>query len=66
MRRLVMSGIGMALAAAAAATPALADRDPAYAAARAAGQIGERPNGKLGIVGEPTTELRRLVDEINI
>lgn len=66
MRRFVMSGIGMALAAAAAATPALADRDPAYAAARAAGQIGERPNGKLGIVGEPTTELRRLVDEINI
>ncbi len=48
------------------AAPALADRDPAYASARAAGQIGEQPDGYLGIVGSPTTELRKLVDDINI
>ena len=26
-------------------TPAFAQRDPAYAAARAAGQVGEQPDG---------------------
>lgn len=62
----------MALAAAAAvsagviASPALAERDPAYAAARAAGQIGEQPDGYLGIVSEETPELRRIVNAINI
>jgi len=48
------------------AAPALAQRDPAYAEARAAGEIGEQPDGYLGIVGTPTTELRKLVDDINI
>ena len=39
----------------AAAAPAMAqDRDPAYAAARAAEQVGEQPDGYLGIVGTPT------------
>jgi uncharacterized protein len=33
------------------ATPALAQRDPAYAAARAAGKVGEQADGYLGIVG---------------
>ncbi|WP_109809275.1 YdbL family protein [Sphingosinithalassobacter portus] len=42
------------------------DRDPAYAAARAAGQVGEQPDGYLGIVGEPTPQLRALVSNINI
>jgi uncharacterized protein YdbL (DUF1318 family) len=56
-----------ALAAAAlAATPALAQRDPAYAAARAAGQVGEQPDGYLGIVGTATPELRALVNNLNI
>ena len=41
-------------------------RDPAYAAARAAGQIGEQPDGYLGIVGTPTPELRAIVNNINI
>jgi uncharacterized protein YdbL (DUF1318 family) len=49
-----------------AATPALAQRDPAYAAARAAGKIGEDVDGYIGIVGEPTRELQRIVDDINI
>lgn len=48
------------------ATPALAQRDPAYAAARASGQIGEQPDGYLGIVGTPSTDLKKLVDDINI
>ncbi len=54
--------VGLALM----ATPALADRDPAYASARASGQIGEQPDGYLGIVGTPTTDLKKLVDDINI
>lgn len=47
------------------AAPAMAQRDPAYAAARAAGTVGERTNGYLGIVGAATPELQRLVDDIN-
>lgn len=50
---------------AAAATPALAQRDPAYAAARAAGEVGEQPDGYLGIAVTPTDALRRLVSDIN-
>lgn len=45
---------------------ALAQRDPAYAAARAAGQVGEQPDGYLGIVGAATPELRAMVNDINI
>ena len=36
------------------AAPAIAQRDPAYAAARAAGQIGEQPDGYLGFATTPT------------
>ncbi|GGB36765.1 hypothetical protein GCM10011380_27710 [Sphingomonas metalli] len=45
---------------------AWAQRDPAYAAARSAGQVGEQPDGYLGIVGTATPELRALVNNINI
>lgn len=48
------------------AGPALAQRDPAYAAAREAGQVGEQPDGYLGIVGAGTPALRSLVNSINI
>ena len=48
------------------AAPAFAQRDPAYAAARAAGQVGEQPDGYLGIVGSATPELQALVNNINI
>lgn len=48
------------------AAPASAQRDPAYASARAAGEIGERVDGYLGIVGNATLELQRMVDDINI
>lgn len=54
------------LAFAGASTAALAQRDPAYAAARAAGEVGEQPDGYLGIVGTPTPALRALVNNINI
>jgi hypothetical protein len=45
--------------------PAWADRDPAYAAARASGQVGEKTDGYLGIVGSGG-DVRGLVDKINI
>lgn len=63
--RIAMLAAAGALAAGAIAVPALAQRDPAYAAARADGSVGERINGYLGIVGTATPELQRLVDDIN-
>lgn len=48
------------------AVPALAQRDPAYAAARAAGQIGEKPDGYIGVVGGASPDLRRVVEDVNI
>ena len=49
------------------AGPAIAQsRDPAYAAARASGHVGEQPDGYLGIVGAATPELKALVNSINI
>lgn len=48
------------------AAPAFAQRDPAYAAARAAGQVGEQPDGYLGVVGASTPALQALVNNINI
>jgi uncharacterized protein YdbL (DUF1318 family) len=55
-----------ALSLAAVSTAALAQRDPAYAAARASGEVGEQPDGYLGIVGTATPALRALVNNINI
>lgn len=49
-----------------AATTAWAQRDPAYAAARSAGQVGEQPDGYLGVVGGGAQGLRALVNSINI
>jgi uncharacterized protein YdbL (DUF1318 family) len=46
--------------------PSWAQRDPAYSAARAAGQIGEKTDGYLGIVGGGGAELRAMVDDLNI
>jgi uncharacterized protein YdbL (DUF1318 family) len=55
-----------ALALIGASTAALAQRDPAYQAARTAGQIGEEPDGYLGVVGAGSAELRAMVNNINI
>lgn len=46
--------------------PAYAQRDPAYAAARADGKVGEKMDGYLGIVGSATPDLSAMVDDINI
>nr|WP_246021713.1 YdbL family protein [Alteraurantiacibacter aquimixticola] len=48
------------------AAPAQAQRDPAYAAARAEGKVGEKMDGYLGIVGAATPALQAMVDDINI
>lgn len=55
-----------ALALTGVSTTAWAQRDPAYAAARAAGQVGEQPDGYLGVVGAGSGDLRALVNAINI
>lgn len=41
-------------------------RDPAYATARASGQVGELTNGYLGLVGAGSPQLRQMVEDINI
>lgn len=57
----------LATAAVAFAVPsAMAQRDPAYAAARSAGQIGEQPDGYLGFATTPTPAVRALVQDLNI
>lgn len=66
IRRLALSAAGAALAFGGLATPANAQRDPAYEAARAAGQVGERMDGLLGVVGAGTPAIRAMVDDINI
>jgi uncharacterized protein len=53
---LVLSGAGAAWA----------QRDPAYAAARSGGEIGEKTDGYLGFVTPPAASLRALVDDLNI
>lgn len=45
---------------------ALAQRDPAYDSARSSGQVGEKMDGYLGIVGAATPDLQRMVNDINI
>ncbi len=45
---------------------AWAQRDPVYAAARAAGQVGEKVDGYLGYVTPPAPALKAVIDELNI
>ena len=61
-RSLLAAGLGAALV----AGPVLAQRDPAYAAARAAGQVGERMDGYLGFVTPPSGDLKALIEDLNI
>ncbi|NNC52153.1 MAG: YdbL family protein [Erythrobacter sp.] len=62
----ILTGAAIATALGGVAAPAYAQRDPAYAAARAAGEVGEKMDGYLGIVVAETPELRRIVNDINI
>ncbi len=41
-------------------------RDPAYAAARAEGKVGEQVNGYLGFVVPAAPDLRKVIEDINI
>lgn len=63
---LALGAIAATAAVALAVPSAMAQRDPAYAAARSAGQIGEQPDGYLGFVSTPTAEVRALVQDLNI
>ncbi len=63
---LALAAVAATAAVALAVPSAMAQRDPAYAAARAAGQIGEQPDGYLGFATPPTPAIRALVEDINI
>ncbi|WP_416831992.1 MAG: YdbL family protein [Erythrobacter sp.] len=65
-RKLAMAGMVALAGFTALAAPAQAQRDPAYAAARANGSVGEQTDGYLGITGQATPDLQRMVDDINI
>jgi len=47
------------------ATPASAQRDPAYEAARQAGQVGEKMDGYLGVVGSQPPAIQNMVADLN-
>jgi len=66
MHTRVMMMIAGALALTGLAAAANAQRDPAYAAARADGEIGEQPDGYLGVVGAGSASLRAMVNDLNI
>jgi len=61
-----MAAVAVTAAVALAVPSAMAQRDPAYEAARSAGQIGEQPDGYLGFVTSPTPAVRDMVNDINI
>ena len=65
-RRLGLSAMAAILAVGAIGAAAVAaNRDPAYAAARSSGQIGEQVDGYLGVIsGGP--DIRRMVEDLNI
>jgi uncharacterized protein YdbL (DUF1318 family) len=57
---------GLVLAGLALSAPAVAQRDPAYQAARSSGQVGEKPDGYLGVVGSQPAAIQSLVSDLNI
>jgi uncharacterized protein YdbL (DUF1318 family) len=62
----MLAVIGGLVLTAVVAVPVMAQRDPAYEAARASGVIGEKPDGYLGFVTSPSPAIKALVDDINI
>ncbi len=46
--------------------PAAAQRDPAYEAARKAGQVGEKMDGYLGVIGSQPASIEAMVSDLNI
>lgn len=65
-RRLAAAGWAGIAAIALVAPASAQQRDPAYAAARASGQVGEKIDGYLGFPSAPSAETRRLAEDINI
>ncbi|HNJ47883.1 MAG: YdbL family protein [Novosphingobium sp.] len=66
-RPLALFAGAAALAALALSAPASAQsRDPAYAAARASGAVGEKTDGYLGYPSAPSAEVRKMAEDINI
>ncbi|MEJ6594015.1 YdbL family protein [Parasphingorhabdus sp.] len=61
-----LAAIGGLILTAVVATPVMAQRDPAYEAARSSGAIGEKPDGYLGYVTSPSPAIKALVEDINI
>ena len=61
-----LTAIGAAALTAVVAAPVLAQRDPAYAAARSSGAVGEKPDGYLGFPTSPSAATRALVKDLNI
>jgi len=66
MKTKVLMMVAAAAALGGLSVAASAQRDPAYAAARAGGEVGEQPDGYLGLVGAASGDLRALVNNINI
>ncbi len=66
MNRVSTIATAMALAIGMVAAPVLAQRDPAYESARSAGQVGEKMDGYLGVVGAGNADIQRIVSDINI
>lgn len=67
MRKTLATLAATGLVLGAVAVPAFAQsRDPAYAAARAAGQVGEKMDGYLGYVTPPSPALKAIVEDINL
>jgi uncharacterized protein YdbL (DUF1318 family) len=66
LSRALLGFTAVALALGGIASPAMAQRDPAYDAARKAGTIGEKFDGYLGIVSGGDAALRAMVDDLNI
>lgn len=56
---------GLVLAALAISAPAMAQRDPAYEAARKSGQVGEKADGYLGVVGSQSAAIQTMVADLN-
>ena len=66
LRNTALAMAGLAVGLGGLAGVAMAQRDPAYDAARSSGQVGEKKDGYLGIVGAETPDLKRMVNDINI
>ena len=56
---------GMLLAGLTLPAPAMAQRDPAYEAARQAGQVGEKMDGYLGVIGSQPAAIQNMVADLN-